>query len=78
MKFSKEHFEGLKSAIINSDTDIAATKAAYKEKGLSDQRFYWDIFWASQYHKNESFRNSDYYDTHIETAIKAAIKEILI
>jgi len=56
MKFSTEHFAGLKKAIKNTMIDFAATRKEYKEKNLSDTRFLWDIFWASAYHKNEDFR----------------------
>lgn len=76
MKFSNEHFDGLKMAIKKSLIDIAATRKQYKEKGHSETRFLWDIFWASHYSHDESFRQSDYLDTHIQTAIKKAVKEL--
>ena len=77
MKFLQQHYEALKQLIKESDIDIIATKANYKEKGLSDQRFYWDLFWASKWHKSIECRESDYLDTHIETAIKTAVKELI-
>ncbi len=76
MKFSPEHLAQLTKSIESTNVDIEATKAHYKVKGLSEQRFYWDLFWASQWHKSDECRNSDYLDIHIETAIKAAVKEI--
>ena len=76
MKFSNEHFTGLKKAIKASMIDLAKTRKQYQDKNLSDTRFLWDIFWASNYHKEEDFRNSHYLDSHIQTAIKNAVKEL--
>lgn len=76
MKFNTEHFIGLKKAIKQTQIDIAKTRKEYKLKGLSDTRLYWDIFWASGYSKDENFRNSDYLDSHIQTAIKKVLSEL--
>ena len=76
MKFSEQHFKMLKDSIASLEIDYPETRKRYNEKGLSEQRFYWDIFWASSFHKNNDFREADYLDTHIETAIKRAVKEL--
>lgn len=77
MKFSTEHYSDLKKAIANSCVDLKATKEAYKEKGLSDTRFIWDIFWASRWSQTDAGRAADYMDTHIQTATKTAINELI-
>tara|TARA_R110000868_G_scaffold303201_1_gene563715 strand:+ start:43 stop:282 length:240 start_codon:yes stop_codon:yes gene_type:complete len=77
MKFSTTHFEGLKSEIEKSGIDLIQTKKNYEEKGLSETRYVWDIFWAVSFHKFPNFREASYKDAHIETAIKKAINEIL-
>lgn len=78
MKFSTVHFEGLKSAIQTSGIDLVQTKKNYQDKDLSETRYLWDIFWATGFHKDPSFREANYKDSHIQTAIKKAIIELLI
>lgn len=76
MKFSTTHFEALKSEIEKSGIDLIETKKNYEEKGLSETRYAWDIFWAVSFHKYPGFREASYKDTHIETATKKAIVEL--
>ncbi len=76
MKFSNIHFESLKSSIASSDIDLTQTKKRYDVLGYSETRFLWDIFWATSFHKDPSFREANYKDLHIQTAIKKAILEL--
>lgn len=76
MKFSSAHFESLKSSIASSDIDLKQTKKRYDDLGHSETRFIWDIFWATSFHKDPSFREANYKDSHIQTAVKKAILEI--
>lgn len=76
MKFSAQHYNELKQAIINCDIDIAQSIDNYKSKGLSIQRLLWDIFWLSKYSKNDNFRAAHYNDSHIETALKNIVSEL--
>lgn len=77
MKFSATHFEGLKSAIEKSGIDLVQSKKNYEERELSETKYLWDIFWAVGFHKDPSFREASYKDTHIQTAIKKAIVELI-
>ena len=76
MRFSKEHFEELKEAVRSKEIDVQATKQNYKEKGLSETRLLWDLFWASGYNMNPNFRESDYTDKNIETAMKKVVRDL--
>ena len=76
MKFNNIHFESLKSSIASSDIDLKQTKKRYDDLGYSETRFLWDIFWATSFHKDPSFREANYKDLHIQTAIKKAILEL--
>ena len=76
MKFSATHYNELKQAIINCDINIAQSIENYKSKGLSNQRLLWDIFWCSNFSKNDSFRAASYKDAHIETALKNILFEL--
>lgn len=76
MKFSNEHYEGLKAAIASKEIDLLETKKQYDSKGLSEARMLWDLFWFCGYSKNDSFRAAHYKDSHIETAIRKAVSEL--
>jgi len=79
MKFSPEDYTSLKEAIKDrlhaKGVSLPILKDVYLNEGLSDQRFIWDIFWLSNW--CHTHRDNDYLDTHIETATKAAIKELM-
>ena len=74
MKFTSEHLNSLKQAIEASNVDLKATAEHYKEKGYSETRFLWDIFWASKWSENN--RDVPYLDTHITTALRNAVNEL--
>ena len=76
MKFTKEHFEKLKAAIKANCPDVAAMKSDYLNKGRSETKFLWDLFWLSKYNMDQEFRDSDYTDKNIETAMKKAVRDL--
>ncbi len=49
MKMKPDDYKTIKDAIVkkakDKDVDIAAFRKKYKEDGLSDTRFAWDLFW---------------------------------
>lgn len=76
-----EDYQALKDTIfkaldqVTSDTGktLETIHQEYKDAGLSDMRFRWDIFWKSKFnntpvYNSESFK--EYNDTHIDTALK--------
>lgn len=76
MKFTNDHFQSLKKSISGSDVDLLESAKAYKEKGYSETRFLWDIFWASKWSYHNRDASAIYLDTHIQTAIKKAVAEL--
>lgn len=78
MKFSNKDFENLKEAIKNAKIDLELSRQRYLSKKIGndpERRFIWDVFWASGWSKNN--RGNEYKDTHIETATKKAIKQLI-
>jgi hypothetical protein len=86
MKMSPVHYAELKSAIFNaidtittkSGKSFSAIHQEYKDAGHSDMRFRWDIFWASKFNDIPTYRSDafkEYYDTHIDTALKKIVSE---
>lgn len=82
MKFTKEDYEQLKFSIQNLCLDLEATIAHYKENKIGNDpevRVMWDIFWTV----NQDSRGFDlanrpmYSDTHIFTAVKKAVYELI-
>ena len=78
MKFNTEHFNSLKTAIKETGININEMSDKYKAEGKSDTRFLWDLFWASNWTKKEHrhYYEGDYMDSHIQTAMKAAVKDL--
>ena len=74
MKFTPEHYQTLKSCIKE------VIQLPILQKGeKSETRYLWDIFWASGWsHKfNEQYHEGDYLDSHIQTAVKNIVKELI-
>lgn len=80
MKFQPEHYASLKNAIgaflKSENLTVNEVKNKFKEKGLSDTRCAWDIYWACKWANDNREINDAYNDSHIETAIKSALKEL--
>lgn len=84
MRVTKKHFDQLKSGIAKiSGGRISKALHHYKEQGYSATRFYMDIFyqvgkrsWDDCNNGSYSYQEYDYNDSHIETAIKQAVKEV--
>lgn len=74
MKFSNEDFANLKIAIKQQNINLAKLRKEYLMEGKSNTRFYWDVYWKSNW--SALNRNGRYNDSHIETAIKKAIQEL--
>jgi len=84
MKFTNEHYYILKARIESIGVDkLKSARKEYIEKALSDQRFIFDVFWASKTKIGDGIGMSsncgiegDYNDSHIGTATKKALQEI--
>ena len=78
MKFTYEHLNSLKKAIIESDINIKEMKLKYNSEGKTETRFLWDLFWISKWTKKEHkhYYEGDYNDSHIQTAMKSITKEL--
>jgi hypothetical protein len=84
MKFTTEHYNILKNRVADLGIDkLKQAKAEYKEKGLSETRFLFDVFYASKTKIGDGIGLSsncgiegDYNDNHIETAMKKVISEL--
>lgn len=86
MKFTNEHYNILKNRVaVIGIAKLKKAKTEYKEKGLSDTRFLFDVFYASKTKIGDGIGLSsncgiegDYNDGHIETAMKKIIKELTV
>ena len=81
MKFTTEHFEDLKNRVrkINERLSLNNLIQAYKDENIGNDpwiRVHWDIFWATKFSQDHRDEKS-YMDTHILTAIKQAVKEVI-
>lgn len=78
MKFEKEHFTSLKEAITSKLKLEGITIADYLKaaEGYSETRMLWDLFWFSGWSKLDENRAFNYLDSHIQTALKQAVKEL--
>lgn len=74
MKMSKDLYNRLDKHIKELMTLNPHLYNAYKEAGLSDIRYRWDLFWAVQKHfKTDDHRPSEFSglsDDHIDTALR--------
>jgi hypothetical protein len=85
MKFTTEHYNILKNRVADLGIDkLKKAKTEYKEKGLSETRFLFDVFYASKTVIGDGIGLSsncgiegDYDDSHIKTAMKKVIKELI-
>lgn len=85
MKFTAKDYRNLKNSleklITEKDVDFKATKRHYIEQHIGIEpakRFVWDMLWASKF--TISYRYSmdyQYVDTHLYTATKRAIDELI-
>lgn len=81
MKFTKEHYDSLKKCIEDmldeTGTTIETIKKNYTTLSLSDERFLWDIFWASGWVNAERkhYQEGHYTDNEITTALRKIEKE---
>lgn len=84
MKFQSEHYETLKkcigAAIQGTGKTIAELKEKSKELNESETRFLWNLFWASKWSQlhREQYNEGDYMDSHIQTALKNVVKDLLV
>ena len=75
MKMTKEHFQKIKIA-MNTAEKLTDAQAGYKAKGLSQERYMWDLFRIAAIDGNSTtFTCTVLYkylnDSHINTALKA-------
>ncbi len=83
MKIKNEHLQALVSAFAEQRETIELAKGDYLAQGLSFRRFAWDTFWWIKVDgQNGSTWACDtlypygVHDSHLWTAIKAALKAI--
>jgi hypothetical protein len=78
MKFTQEHYDDLKKAVIaaieKTGKSLAEIEAEYAAEKLTFTRFIWDLYWASHWNKTDDAEN--YYDKHIETAMKRIYNDL--
>lgn len=78
MRVTSEHYKLFKQAVSDLKVNLYVTYHNYKTwYGFSDQRFIWDVFWATKLDIKQRPMIDQYLDTHIETATKKAINECL-
>lgn len=79
MKMKKEHFEALKQRISIFTNDIPAYIKAVQKGGVYsnlEKRIIWNIFYSTKMYELYSPQEFDYNDSHIETAVRKALKEL--
>ena len=86
MKFTKAHYEILVKKVneLNDKCCLVSVKAKYDDAGLSHERFCWDVFYKTRIVIGNGIGLSsncgiegDYNDSHIFTATKKAISEVM-
>ena len=86
MKFTKEHYNILVKKVceLNEKVCLVTEKARYDGAGLSHERFCWDMFHMTGIHIGNGKGMSsncgiegDYNDSHIFTATKKAISDVM-
>lgn len=78
MKIKPEHYEVLKTKMQKTLDDNLGIKERYKRKGLSKERFAWDICYATQSDLTSFICGILYKyldDSHIQTALFKIIGE---
>lgn len=73
MKMTKEDYEILKSEI--KPYFSVELMDEYKNKGLSEERFRWDLVWRSKTDIGKFYHYLN--DNHIDTALRRIVKEFL-
>lgn len=78
MKMLPQHFEKLKSMISVADT--AELRQSYRDRGLTDQRYRWDLTYVRSDKAVMRFICDELYqyldDTHIDTALRKIIPSL--
>ena len=78
MKFTKEDYQSLKKAVSEAFAKHGITANGWIESAnalkFSETRMLWDLFWLCGWSKDN--RDNDYLDSHIQTAVKNALKEL--
>ncbi len=80
MKFTKEHYKNLLDCIESTNIDLSNSLNHYLSNKIGnnpEKRFLWDVFWASKYSNIHREDSQNYLDSHIETAVKRAVKELI-
>lgn len=70
MKVNKHDYDALRVAVLSKHSkDIQHN---YREQGLSDKRYRWDLLWASKFNFGAMYDYCN--DTHIDTALRKIIR----
>ncbi len=78
MKIKPEHYAHIRDAMalaLKSNQGIST--ATYEAQGLTAKRFRWDLFWTaklSQWVSDNVYKYAN--DEHLDTALKAIVKEL--
>ena len=81
MKMTKAHYDVLKERVQMLVTSgrlfrhVAEVRAEGKFKDLAT-RIRWDTFHSCKMYDKYTYREFDYLDTHVDTAMKAIFKEL--
>lgn len=72
MKIRSEHLARMNAAVAPLDTTERRT--VYKARGLSSERYRWDLFWFADKYIDTIFCELDYLlDAHIDTALRRIV-----
>ena len=74
MKATKDQLAFLVDA-IRKVPNVRWIATEYQDRGLSPMRFRWDAFWASKIGTG-IFYDSGMHDEHIDTTLRAAMREL--
>ena len=80
MKMTDEHYATLKARVtIFADKIPAHKKALENDSRVKDidKRLLWDVFHAAKIFTIYTYQQFDYKDSHIETAMKKILEEVL-
>jgi len=76
MKMTQQHYDQLSAAINCAKDSAPYSLEQYREKGLSDERYRWDLLWTAQMDgvSGNSWVCKNLYpylnDDHIDTALR--------
>lgn len=72
MKMKDEHLDVIRTAVQKADED--RRRQIYRDQGLSDKRYRWDLLWSSGMSKWVSDHLYPYLtDDHIDTALREIV-----